>query len=230
MTDIKPLDVKSEQPIKRRIGARLRTYFFTGIIVTAPISLTIYLTWALIDYVDGKVRILVPAAYYPDQFLPFTIPGLGLLAVAAGLILVGFLTANFIGRSLIKFGERVVARMPVVRSVYSALKQLFETVLAQSSSSFRQVVAVEFPRPGMWAVAFMTSETGGEISHRLGQDMLTIFLPTAPNPTSGYLVYVPRAQVIFLDMSVEDAMKLVVSGGMVTPTVGAVKVNSKAGL
>lgn len=214
---IDPPEPALRPPMKRRIGARFRTYFFTGIIVTAPIGLTIYLTWTLIDYVDSKVKILLPEAYHPDRFLPFTVPGLGLLAVIAGLVLVGFLTANFVGRSLLRLGERLVGRMPVIRSIYSALKQLFETVLAQSSNSFRQVVAVEFPRQGMWAVAFLTSDSGGEIASKTGEDMVTVFLPTAPNPTSGYLVCVPRSQVLFLDMSVEDAMKLVVSGGMVAP-------------
>ncbi|MCW5731675.1 MAG: DUF502 domain-containing protein [Alphaproteobacteria bacterium] len=199
-------------------GSRLRTYFFTGVIVTAPISITIYLAWSFIGFVDEKVALLVPSAYHPDRYLPFSVPGLGLIVVICGLILVGFLTANFLGRSLIRISEKILSRMPVVRSVYSALKQLFETVLAQSSSSFRQVVAVEFPRAGSWAIAFLAGDGVGEVARRLDKDMITVFVPTSPNPTSGYLMVVPRSDAIFLDMTVEEGMKFVVSGGMVLPS------------
>jgi len=205
------------EPWKLRLGAKLRTYFFTGVLVTAPIGITIYLAWAFIDWVDEKVRLVVPAAYHPDRFLPFSVPGLGLIAIVVGLMLIGFLTANYLGRSLVRIGERIVARMPVIRSIYSALKQLFETVLAQSSSSFRQVVAVEFPRQGVWTIAFVTSDTAGEVGRLTGHDLLTVYVPTAPNPTSGYIVYVPRTQAILLNMTVEEGMKFVVSGGMVAP-------------
>lgn len=207
----------SEISLNRRLGAKLRAYFFTGVLVTAPISLTIYLAWTFVDWVDDKVRLIVPDVYHPDRYLPFSVPGLGLLVILASLVLIGFLTANYVGRTLLRLSESIVTRMPVIRSVYSALKQLFETVLAQSSSSFRQVVAIEFPRKGCWTIAFVTSESAGEIGRLAKQDMMTVFVPTAPNPTSGYLIFVAREEAIFLGMTVEEGMKLVVSGGMVVP-------------
>lgn len=198
------------------LSTRLRAWFLTGIIVTAPIGITVYLTIAFVSFVDRNVGLLLPPAYRPDTYLPFSVPGLGLLIAVVGLTAIGFLTANLLGRTLIRLGERLVERMPVVRSIYGALKQIFETVLAQSSTSFRQVVLVEYPRRGLWTVAFVTSERErtGEIGRLLEGDFIGVFVPTTPNPTSGYLVYVARDQIVPLSMTVEDAMKLVISGGV----------------
>lgn len=200
-----------------RLITRMRNYFLTGIVVTAPISLTIYLTWQLIGWIDHQVTPLVPAKYNPETYLPFSLPGLGLVIMVVFLTFIGFLTANIFGRTLIGLGERLVNRMPIVRSVYNAFKQILETVLQSSSQSFRQVVMVEYPRREIWALAFVTAETEGEIANKLDDDLLSIFVPTTPNPTSGFLLVVPRRDVILLDMSVEDAAKFIISAGVIVP-------------
>lgn len=197
---------------------RLRNYFLTGIVITAPIAITVFLGWRFISYLDRQTAVLIPAKYNPENYLPFAVPGIGLVIAILGLMLIGALTANFLGRYLLEFGERIVNRMPVVRSVYSALKQIFETAVSNSSSSFRQVVMVEYPRPGIWAIAFVTATTSGEIGRRFeGRDMINVFLPTTPNPTSGFLLFVPKDDAVYLDMSVEEGIKLVISAGMVIP-------------
>ncbi len=209
-------DTPAVKPVLRRsFGARLRNYFLTGIIVTAPIGITIYLAWAFVDYVDRTVTPLIPPEYNPETYLKFSVPGLGMIVAVVVLTLIGFLTANFLGRSLIRIGERIVERMPVIRSIYGALKQIIETILAQSSTAFRQVVLVEYPRRGMWTLAFVSAEVRGEVAGRLNEKMISIYVPTTPNPTSGYLVFVPEADVKYLDMSVEEGMKLVISVGVI---------------
>ena len=200
-----------------RITTRLRNYFFTGMIVTAPIGLTIYLSWQLIAWIDDAVTPLIPYKYNPETYLPFSIPGLGLLVILIFLTFIGFITANIFGRTLIRIGERIVGRMPVVRSIYSGLKQVFETLFQQSSQSFRQAVLVEWPRREIWTVAFVTADTNGEIARRRGPDHVTIYVPTTPNPTSGYMMVLPRSDVIYLDMPVEEALKMVISMGVVSP-------------
>lgn len=196
---------------------RLRNYFLTGIIVTAPISLTIYLAWELIGWIDHQVTPLLPAKYNPETYLPFSLPGLGLVMMVVFLTFIGFITANIFGRTLIGLGERLVNRMPVVRTVYNALKQILETVLQSSSQSFRQVVMVEYPRRDIWALAFVTADTEGEVERKLGDELINIFVPTTPNPTSGFLLVVPKRDVIYLDMSVEDAAKFIISAGVIVP-------------
>jgi uncharacterized membrane protein len=196
---------------------RLRAYFLTGVIVTAPITITIFLVWQFLTFLDTHVAGLLPARYNPETYLPFSLPGLGLLLMLAFLTLVGMLTAGFAGRTLVRIGERLLSRMPVVRSVYGTLKQIFETVLAQKSRSFREVVLVEYPRRGLGAIGFVTGPTRGEIQARSPEEMVNVFLPTTPNPTSGFLLFVPRKDLIPLDMTVEQGMKMVISGGIVGP-------------
>lgn len=196
---------------------KLRNYFLTGVIVTAPIGITIYVAVAFITFVDRNVTPFIPQVYRPDHYLPFNVPGFGLLLLLVVLTLIGFLAANFLGRQLVRLGERLVGRMPVVRNIYGALKQIFETVLTPSSSSFRQVVMIEYPRRGVWALCFLANERSGEPGQRIGTDCITVYLPTAVNPTSGYLLFVPRSDAQFLDMSVEEAMKMILSGGVVVP-------------
>ena len=200
---------------------RLRNYFLTGIIVTAPIVLTIYLTWQFVDWVDRQAIPLLPVKYNPENYLPFSLPGLGLVISVVILTFVGFLTANIFGRTLLKTGERLVNRMPVVRTIYGALKQILETVLSQSSNSFRQAVLVEYPRRGIWTVAFVTGDTEGEVAVRLDDDMINIYVPTTPNPTSGFLLMVPRRDLIYLDMPVDDAAKYIISIGVIAPEMEA---------
>lgn len=205
-------------PAKRGILARLRTYLLTGIVVSAPIAITIYLTWLFVVAVDRRVTPLIPPQYNPETYLPFSIPGLGVIIVVVFLILLGMATANFFGRQLLALGERLVDRMPVVRTIYGTLKQIFETVASQSSMSFREVVLIEYPRKGLWAIAFITAPTRGEIGALHDEDMVNLFLPTTPNPTSGFLLFAPKKDCKFLNMTVEEGVKYVISAGLVTPT------------
>ena len=197
---------------------RLRAYFLTGVIVTAPISITIFLVWQFLAFLDTHVAGLLPDRYNPETYLPFSLPGLGLLIMLAFLTMVGMLTAGLAGRTLVRMGERLLSRMPVVRGVYGTLKQIFETVLAQKSRSFREVVLIEYPRRGIGAIGFVTGPTRGEIQARTEEDMVNVFLPTTPNPTSGFLLFVPKSELIHLDMTIEEGIKMVISGGIVTPS------------
>ncbi len=199
------------------LGARMRAYFLAGVLVTAPVSITFYLAYLFITFVDSKVTPLIPARFNPETYLPFALPGLGLFVVVIGLTLIGALTAGFFGRLIVRFYEGLLARMPVVRNVYGALKQIIETVLAQQSNAFRQAVLVEYPRRDIWAIGFLTGTTKGEVQVRTDRPMLNVFLPTTPNPTSGFLLFVPEEDIIELDMTVEEAIKMVISGGIVTP-------------
>ena len=208
---------KLDSSRKHSLLTRLRNYLLAGIIVTAPIGLTIYLTLLVIQVIDAQIVPLIPPRYNPDTYLPFSIPGLGLIIMIIVLILIGFVAANFFGRILIRTGEQIVNRMPIVRSLYSGLKQIVETVLKQSSNAFRQVVMVEYPRRGIWALAFLTSEADGEVQRRSADSLVSVFLPTTPNPTSGFLLLVPKQDVIYLDMTVEEAAKMIISAGVVIP-------------
>ena len=195
----------------------LRGYFFAGVLITAPIGLTFYFVWLFIHWVDNQITPLIPAKYNPETYLPFSVPGLGLLVVFVVLTLVGALTAGMLGRFWVRTSERVLNRMPVIRSVYGAIKQILETVLAQKSQAFRSVVLFEYPRRGTWALGFITGKTEGEIQDLTEDEVLNVLLPTTPNPTSGYLLFVPKSDIVFLSMSVEEGIKMVVSGGIVTP-------------
>ncbi len=197
--------------------ARLRNHLLAGIVVTAPISITIWLSFQFIGFVDGTVKPHIPPIYNPETYLPFSLPGLGLVIVIVALIGIGAITAGIVGRVFIRAGERVLARMPVVRGIYGTLKQIFETVLARKSEAFREVVLIEYPRRGTWALGFATGTTKGEVQSTIDEEVVNIFLPTTPNPTSGYLLFLPRSEVTFLSMSVEDGIKMVISGGVVTP-------------
>lgn len=201
----------------KSIFTKIRGYFLTGIIVTAPVGLTFYVSFLFIGFIDAKVRNIIPVQYHYDNILPFEIPGLGLLFVFIMLTFIGFLTAGLIGRYIIKLGERIIARLPIIRSVYGALKQIFETVLKTSSKSFREVVLIEYPRKGIWAIGFITGDTKGEVQTRLKEDIVNVFLPTTPNPTSGFLLFLPRKDLKILNMNVEEGIKMVISGGIVTP-------------
>jgi uncharacterized membrane protein len=209
----------SSKPIPKEIGlgGRLRNYFLAGILVTAPIGITFYLAWIFIDFVDRQVTPLIPAKYNPETYLPYGLPGLGLLIVIVVLILIGALTAGFVGHAFMRMSERVLAQMPVIRSVYGAVKQILETVLAQQSNAFREAVLVEYPRRGIWAIAFITGRTEGEVQNLTEEEVINIFLPTTPNPTSGFLLFVPKKELVPLSMTVEEAIKMVISGGIVTP-------------
>ncbi|MEM1201244.1 MAG: DUF502 domain-containing protein [Pseudomonadota bacterium] len=199
----------------------MRTYFLTGFVVAAPIAITVYLTWWFVSLFDAWIKPFVPPGFNPDNYLPFSVPGVGLLLALFWITVIGALTANLFGRTIVAYWESVLDRMPVVRNVYRALKQIFETALAQSSSSFREVVLIEYPRKGLFAIAFVSRDTVGEIPEKAAHgDMVSVFLPTTPNPTSGFLLFVPVTDIIRLDMSVEQAAKLVISAGLVVPNHG----------
>ncbi|VAW13060.1 Uncharacterized membrane anchored protein Mext_4159 [hydrothermal vent metagenome] len=208
-------------PMRRRarLIARLRSYFFTGLVIAAPISITIYVTWWFIGFIDNWFKPLIPARYNPDLYLPFSVPGIGLLLALFMLTVLGALAANLFGRTVVGYGEQLLNRMPVVRNLYSALKQIFETVISQSNSTFRDVALIEYPRRGIYAIAFVSTDTKGEILDKVGAEdgMVSVFLPTTPNPTSGFLLFVPKSDVRILDMTVEEGAKLVISAGLVTP-------------
>src|SRR5919106_6102245 len=208
----------AEAPARISLSARLRAYFLAGVIVTAPIGITALLIWQFITFLDSQVGSLLPDRYNPESYLPFSVPGLGLLIMLAFLTLVGMLTAGLAGRTLVRMGERLLSRMPVVRGVYGTLKQIFETVLAQSSRSFREVVLIEYPRRGIGAIGFVTGPTRGEVQDKADEELVNVFLPTTPNPTSGFLLFVPRKDLIHLDMSIEEGIKMVISGGIVAPS------------
>ncbi len=201
---------------------RTRTNFFTGIVIVAPIMLTFYLIWWAINLVDRLIVPWVPAIYNPSTYLGVDIPGFGVIVFLIFTAAVGALTKGLFGRQLLKFGETFVDRMPVVRSIYNALKQIAETVLSQSNNSFQNACLVQYPRKGIWAIAFVSTETKGEVLEKMPSDeMLSVFLPTTPNPTSGFLLFVPREDVVLLDMTVEEAAKLIISAGLVTPPTAA---------
>jgi uncharacterized membrane protein len=205
------------EAVRLALVARFRAYFFAGILVTAPIAITIYLAWLLVDFVDSRVTPLIPAGFNPETYLPFAIPGLGVVIVVLALILIGAFTAGYFGRLVMSTFDSGLARMPVLRNVYGAVKQIFETVLAQKSAAFRQAVLVQYPRQGVWTIGFLTGVTQGEVQDVTGPEVINVFVPTTPNPTSGFLLFVPVSDVVPLAMSVEDALKMVISGGIITP-------------
>jgi uncharacterized membrane protein len=207
-------------PSQQRSGlfGRLRTWFLAGLLITAPFALTLYVTLGIVRWVDDLIGPLIPPHYRPEVYfnLPFAIPGTGLVVVIVGLTLIGALAATLLGRFFLRLNDRILARLPIVRSLYGALKQMFETLLSQKSGAFRQVVLVQFPIAGTWAIGFVAGEPPDAIRHSISEEAVTVFVPTSPNPTSGYILFVPRADALAVDMTVEEGLKLVVSGGIVS--------------
>jgi len=213
---------KSSKPVTPRnrpsFAARLRSNFLTGLAIVLPIALTIWMVWAFVGFVDNSVLPLVPEAYKPATYTGAEVRGYGLVIFLVFTTIVGAMTKGLFGRQLLRYGESIVDRMPVVRSIYNGVKQIVETVLSQSNSSFEKACLIEYPRKGIWAIAFVSTTTKGELLERAEQDeMLSVFLPTTPNPTSGFLLFLPRQDVVLLDMDVEAAAKLVISAGLVMP-------------
>ena len=199
------------------LGARLRAYFLAGVLVTAPLSFTLYVAWLFVGFVDNTVTGLLPPRFNPETYLPFSLPGIGVVTVVVFLVVMGWLTAGFLGRFLLRTSESIVNRIPAVRQIYAATKQILETVLSQQSQAFREVVLVEYPRRGIWAVGFITGLTQGEVQNLTHDTLVNVFLPTTPNPTSGFLLFVPKRDLVVLNMTVEEGIKMVISGGIVTP-------------
>jgi len=220
----------NDKPVKRKGGvfSWFRRSFLTGLVVIAPIGLTAWLIWTVAGWVDSWVLPFVPVWLRPDQYVGLNIRGIGVIAFLIFTILVGWMAKGLIGRSLINWGESLLHNLPVVRSVYKGLKQIAETVFAQSETSFDKACLVQYPREGIWAIAFISTTAKGEIEDKIDHpsNKTAVFLPTTPNPTSGFLLFVPKSDLIELDMSVEDAAKLVISAGLVYPDGSAVQPTS----
>lgn len=233
-TGLKPTDalLPSAQEVVRdmtalsgpvTVGARLKTYFFTGLVVAGPLAITAYIIWWLVTLVDGWVKPLIPLPYLPETYLPFAIPGFGLIVAFIGLTVLGFLTAGLLGRSLLNFGERILARMPVVRGLYKGVKQVFETIFSQSGTSFRKVGLVQFPAPGMWSIVFISAPPSDDMASHMPDagEYVSAFMPCTPNPTTGFFFFVPRRDLVEVPISVEDAAKLIMSAGLIQPAPSA---------
>jgi uncharacterized membrane protein len=208
-------------PERRKPGLMtgLRSSFLTGIVVIAPVALTIWLIWTIMGWIDGFVLPLVPSRFNPEQYIGINLRGVGVIFFLIFTVVVGWIAKGLIGRSLIRFAESLVERMPVVRSIYSGVKQIAETIFAQSERNFEKACLVQYPRKGIWAIGIISTDAKGEISDRaetMGK-LMSVFVPTTPNPTSGFLLFFPQEDVIELDMSIEDAAKLVISAGLVYP-------------
>jgi uncharacterized membrane protein len=200
------------------VVARVRNYFLTGLVVAGPLAVTVWLIWSIVNWVDDLVRPLIPPVYRPETYLPWPIPGTGLIIAVIALTTLGFLTANLVGRKLVELGEGLLNRMPIVRPVYKTMKQIFEALFSKGGSSFRQVALVEFPAPGMWSLVFLSQPPSADLAEKLPQgEHVSAFMPCTPNPTTGFFFYVLRKDLVVLDISVENAMTLLISAGMVQP-------------
>jgi len=206
-------------PFHRSFVQRLRSWFFTGLVVFGPIAVTAYIAWWVIDTIDNWVRPWLPNTLSPDAYLPFHVPGFGVLIAIVGLTLLGFLTANFVGRSLVRFGEAMLDRTPLIRGVYKGLKQVFETIFSQSGSQFRKVGLIEFPVKGSWSIVFISSAPAEVVAGALPskRPMISAFMPCTPNPTTGFFFYIPADEVIELPISADEPAKLIMSAGLIQP-------------
>ncbi len=210
---------KKKKSTSPTLFQRFRSNFFTGLVIVVPVFLTIWLVWTLVNFVDARVLPLVPKIYNPANYLGGqNIVGAGVVIFVVFTAFVGALTKGLFGRQLIKWGEGLFDRTPVIRSIYNGVKQIVETILNQSNSSFKEACLVEYPRKGIWAIAFVSVDASGEVPSKAGEpEMVSVFLPTTPNPTSGFLLFVPKRDIVVLDMSTEEAAKLVISAGLVVP-------------
>lgn len=196
----------------------LKTYLFTGVLVTAPVAITLYLAVELFTYIDKNVTALIPEKYNPETYLPYGLPGLGVVLLLLFLILVGMMTANFIGRAMMKFGRGIIEKMPIISGIYNAFRKIFETLLGSGKkTAFRQPVLVEYPRKGMKTIAFLTGPVYREVQKKSSEALVSIYVPTTPNPTSGFLIYVPKKDIEPLNIGVDDALKIILSMGIINP-------------
>lgn len=210
-------DLEVHKPARQTtLFGRVRAYFLAGIVVTAPISITIYLTYVFLTFIDAQVVKLIPDDWY-REISDTTLPGIGLAIALTFFVVIGWFATNFLGRFFIRLSEYVVDRMPIIRTLYGSIKQILETVMASQSQAFREAVMLEYPRKGIWSIGFVTGKTKGEVQSLTDEETVNVFVPTTPNPTSGFLLFVPKKDLKFLDMSVEEAVKLVISAGIITP-------------
>ena len=198
-------------------AARFRNYFFAGILVTAPVVITLWLAWKIIGFVDDIIKSVVPVKWHPETYLPFSLPGLGIVVILVVLILIGSLTSGFFGKLLVRGSGWILNQIPVISSIYGWTRQIMETVLSEDSTAFREVVLVEYPCRGSWAIGFITGETTGEVQEMTSETVYNVFVPATPNPTTGFLLFLPDKDICRLDIAVDDGIKLVISGGIVKP-------------
>ncbi len=198
----------------KRIKHHIRTYFLTGLLVVIPVGLTFNILQIAISWADSKLALL-PPSIHPNTYLPFPVPGLGLMITLIGIRFIGVVTTNVIGRWFVGLGEKIVNKIPFFRSIYLLAKQVLETIFNQDKESFKKVIMVEYPRRGLYSIGFVTGIASGEIQAKTSGKVLNIFIPTSPNPTSGYLIMIPEEDTVTLDIDVETAFKLILSGGMV---------------
>ena len=194
----------------------IRRYFITGLLVWVPIVITVWVLSVLVGTMD-QTLLLLPSAFRPESWLGVYIPGMGALLTLLVIFLTGLFAANIIGQRLVRYWERVMARIPVVNSIYNGVKQVSDTVLSPTGQAFRKALLVQWPSPGMWTIAFLTGTPGGDVANHLQGDYISIYVPTTPNPTGGYLVVVARSAVVELDMTVDEALKYIISMGVVAP-------------
>lgn len=219
---------KEKKPsLLARFLSKIKTYLFTGILVTAPVGMTFYIAYKLIIYIDKWSNAIVPPRFRFSEFLNVDIPGLGVVVIVSALIFIGMFTTGYVGRFFVRLGEKILSKMPFISSVYNLLKQVFETFFSGKKQSFNQVVLLEYPRKGIWILGFVSSKTDGEVSKHIDGKVLNVFIPTTPNPTSGFLIFVPEKDVIKLKMSVEDGLKFVISCGIVMPEKEVAKLQKK---
>lgn len=215
---------KNQKGLHVSLMARLRGYFLAGILVTAPISITIYLTWIFLTFIDGRVAAFLPEEGYNALHGATTIPGAGLIIAIVFFIVIGWFATNFLGRLVGRISEYILDRVPVINTVYKALKQVFETIIGSQAQAFREVVLIEYPRAGTWTLGFVTGVPEGEIQNvAKGSELINVFVPTAPSPVNGFLLFVPKKDIIPLKMTVEDGIKMVVSVGIITSGNGKAK-------
>ncbi len=196
----------------------LKTYLFTGVLVTAPIAITFYLAIQLFLFIDNHITALIPEKYNPETYLPYGLPGLGVILLLVFLILVGMMTANFVGKSFAQVGKALIAHMPIISGIYNALRKIFETLLGNGkNTAFRHPVLIEYPRKGLWTIAFLTGPVYKGIQNKVDEALVCVYVPTTPNPTSGFLIYLPKKDIQPLDMRVDDALKIILSMGIINP-------------
>ena len=195
--------------------AKIKNYFFTGILVTAPVVITFWIVFSLVKLFDQLITPIIPPYINPNFYLPRDVPRLGLIILFLFLVLVGFLTANFFGSYILKKTEQIIQKIPLIKVFHKTIKQILETILKTNSSAFRDAVLLEYPRKGVWVIGFTTGEVKGAVKKKINLNMVNVFVPTTPNPTSGFLLMVPRNQIKYLDVKVDDAIKTIVSAGII---------------
>ncbi|MFW5431925.1 MAG: DUF502 domain-containing protein [Methylophilaceae bacterium] len=203
----------------------MKKYFITGLLVLVPLVVTFWVMSTLIETLDQSL-LLLPEDWRPQKLLGFSMAGLGALLTLAVIFLTGLIATNFFGQQLIMLWEEMLSRVPVVKSIYSSVKQVSDTLFSDSGNAFRKALLIEFPRKDSWTVAFLTGEPGGDVSNHLKGDFVSVYVPTTPNPTGGYFLMLPKADVVELDMSVDQALKYIISMGTVAPEVKSEKIKS----